>query len=573
MIYLGLYKDELDQKKYIYKDELKKKETENILTTNDDSQLIEDILTNSLNQTSIYAKKIELQDNKYSFDEIKLVIRKLWYVDNVLRFYINKNTSIKGKVTNLIEAHKQKIPIVRLCRTKSQQKDSPPVDQLYFFDERIDKRYTGSVIDSLDEEFWMYQMTAKKKQYVLLSREELNLEEYNIDGMTAEINDYSDIANYSKLTLRIPIIFVNTSKKRIINIKSHEEFFNFISKYDLNEDKLMRYLFSLKVWGSAGKQIKYFQHPREFERLIAAWLFSAKFDASPYPLHLMMIGDPGVGKSKILECLFEKMQETNQITDGSCSTIKTLIPSFKGSTPKVGDLLQANRIAFVDEFLRILMRIDSDEREPMLTTMNPLLEHKYRRFGSGNSEMEGQMTSKFISGTNPAYGTSTMSLLCKRIDTSFLSRLLIYYFDQGHSKLIREKTEQDLLNNDFWIEIDDWLSIYDYLNSFQSILNHEDLNKIFKESLRFFGKPGTDIENDKVRDQYSARYRHHLSCLADGIIKLRCVCIRDQSFEMKNEDYNIIKFTWETILESWNLDITNIEEEKIINYKKDSFFG
>ena len=75
----------------------------------DSEQVIEDILTESLNQSNIYKKKLEFLNNKYTFDELKLVTRRIWYAEDTIKFFINKNISLKGKITNLVEPHKQKM--------------------------------------------------------------------------------------------------------------------------------------------------------------------------------------------------------------------------------------------------------------------------------------------------------------------------------------------------------------------------------------------------------------------------------------------------------------------------------
>ena len=52
--------------------------------------------------------------------------------------------------------------------------------------------------------------------------------------------------------------------------------------------------------------------------------------------------------------MIEWWTKNNEITDGSCSTIKSLIPSFKSTINiQPGDLIKSNRICCVDEFLRI----------------------------------------------------------------------------------------------------------------------------------------------------------------------------------------------------------------------------
>lgn len=517
------------------------KETQQSIIGTDLITRLEEIATDDL-MNSREAPQIIKLDNPYPFSVIKSVLKEFFRKSNQLFFVINSNLKIKGKITNKVNEYKNKISLIKVVQeTIGKGENEEQVESLRFFNEKIDKRQ--KIVDGFDSDFYIYKMISDEKEYLLFSVEQLELEEYEVEGMEVEIGDMADIGNYTKINLKLPIVFINNAKTRIIQFKDHKDFFAKLPKF--TEDELMAYIFS-------SEDGLYFQHPRPFERLIGSFLFSAKYDSSPYPLHLLLIGQAGSGKSKIMECLHWKFQENNEITDGSCSTIKSLIPSFRSSTNiQTGDLIKSNRLCCVDEFLRILVRIPSEEREPQLAALNPLLEHKIRNFGSGNYSFKAKMTAKLLCASNPVYGTSDMIRLANKIDKSFISRLVVYFQNKKHFNYIAEKDEDDLKKINFTMETDLFLAMYDYLNSFKAKFDKKRINELFKDALISFGDDQESNPLVDVRSIYMARYKHHLYSICDGIVKLRCLWARDHQFKAIEEDYRNIK-------EIYNIIINNI---------------
>ena len=484
----------------------------------------------------------------YPFEDIKELIREKFKQEGILPFIINTNTTLQGKITNKVNEYKNKISLVKIVEEDIGKGDNNQrVEVLYFFNERIDRRQ--KIIESFEKEFYIYKMISGEKEYLLFALEPLELQEYTIKGMEVEMSDMADIGNYTRVNLKIPIIFVHTAESRIIKFKSKKEFFKNVPK--MTEDRLMQYLFS-------SEDGKYFKHPRYFERLISGFLFSGEYDSSPYPIHLLIIGQQGSGKSKVMENLHWKFKENNQITDGSCSTIKSLVPSFKSTiTIQTGDLIKSNRICCVDEFLRILVRIPSEEREPQLAALNPLLEHKVRNFGSGNYSFKGQMTAKMIAVSNPVYGTSDIVRLCSKIDKSFISRLIVLYQDKEHFDMVAEADESDLQECTLKMDSETFIAIYDYLNSFKSAFDKEKVRGIFDVGLVLFGQDEEENPYIDARSVYMARYKHHIACLMDGLIKTRCLFERDESFKAKKADYENLKSIWLRIIQNMGIKFDN----------------
>ena len=205
-----------------------------------------------------------------------------------------------------------------------------------------------------------------------------------------------------------------------------------------------------------------------------------------------------------------------------------------------------------DEFLRILIRIKSEDRNIELSMLNPLLEHKKRVFGSGNCNIEASMTARMIAVSNPVYGTSTMTMLCANIDTSFLSRLFIWYLDKEHIKNIQNQSY--IQENYYQMDENLFLSILDYLQSFQSTFDVQKVRQIVKGAADLIEQQNyASDELGLVRDVYDARYLHHAYCIIDGIIKTRCICEKDDAFIMKDEDLQLFEKIWLIMLAGWGI--------------------
>lgn len=504
--------------------------------------------------TSCNKRMIEKVESNYPYQIMKEAMRKRYDLDQLLCFYINKNFKIKGKITNLVEDGIVEIPlIIKATKIESNRyKEDVVVTKLFFFGEKIRSEWNQEEI--LTHKFYLHRMIVKagldQETYMLLSENKLNLEEYNIEGMLLDLEDFSDISKYARLMKKNHVVFVNSYKPSRKIFKNHKEMFSLLDDYKISKDNFFKYLFSLKI----GAKRLYFPHPNNFEQLISSFVLSAKYDSSPYPLHLLVIGKQGGGKSKAQEAVFEKLDEIVPIVEGAGSTMKSLIPSFNSQQTKAGALIESNRICFVDEFFRILMRVEKDDRENQLTHLNPLLEHKLRRFGSGNNYLDGNMSSKLFAVTNPIFGTSSMQTLCNKLDNSFVSRILVWFQSEEHYKEVTSKDENQLETFEDSFPEDLFLSIYDHCNAFKTVFDKEKVLKIYNE-----GKEKLDVQSihENVKGVYASRYKHHLACLIDGIIKTRCLLERDESFTAKDEDYLLTSQIWNEMLANWVKGIIN----------------
>lgn len=501
---------------------------------------------------------IYLSDNDFpllfNYKELQTLTRRTWREKNKLIFYIDRETCLKGKVTNEIRPYKQKLVVARRLKSNS---DTEAMEKISFFHKKEDARRWRTE-DFVSGEFWAYQFESSHRSYILLSRERLDLEHCVVEGTLVELQDNLPIGTDTKINVGLPTIFVHTVHKSKPTFKSKEELIQKTAELGLTHEKYFNFLFSAEH-KTLGK--KTFNHPDYFQYLISAFLLSA---IQEYPLHLLIIARLGSGKSTLEDAVWKKFDEETDIVEGSCSTFKVLIPSFKGNLPDAGAIVKSNRIAVIDEFLRILMRVHKDDRQAQLAALNPILEHRKRRVGSGNGTIMLSPSARVLAVTNPVWGTGSMDLLCDHIDTSFISRLLTWYQDKGHIKLVEE--QETLEDTYFDIDKHTWLGIVDYLHSFISDYDLDVVNQFFNEGLELLGEDNPDNVLQEVISVYTGRYRHHLSCLLDGIVKTRCICTGDPSFKALDQDYDTLAVIWYRMLVSWGLPI-NALDKSLLNTK------
>jgi hypothetical protein len=278
----------------------------------------------------------------------------------------------------------------------------------------------------------------------------------------------------------------------------------------------------------------------------------------------MIIAQPGTGKSTLEEVIYDKFEEDTDIIEGSSSTIKSLIPSFKGNLPDPGAILKSNRVCIVDEFLRILLRIEKEERNIQLSSLNPLLEHRKRTAGSGNGKIKLNSTCRILSVSNPVWGTKSIDILANRFDLSWLSRWFIWYQDKDHINQIQSGTK--MKKTFFFMKKDDFLSIFDYLNGFYANFDEKRVENIHMKGRSLLGEDTEENLLRSVIEIYAARYKHHILCLMDGIIKTRCICSGDDSFTANEEDYKMLETIWMKMLVEWGIyQDSMVKSEILIN--------
>lgn len=496
-------------------------------------------------------KDIKYLNNFADFEELKQLSKEIYSKNKKLNFFIGNSDIKKGKIINEVYPYKQEIEV---CFSWEQiSKQGMPIEGLSFFDEHADKRRL-KVLSSLIKEFWIYQFDSGNREYLLFSEERLELETFVIEGTILNLTDNFQVGKEKKINVNLPFLFVNKAHSQKSLFKSHDAIINKCKRLGLNEEKFFDYLFSHEDGYT-------YNHPRYFQYLMSAFLFSKK---RGFPLHIMIIAQPGTGKSTLEEVIYDKFEEDTDIIEGSSSTIKSLIPSFKGNLPDPGAILKSNRVCIVDEFLRILLRIEKEERNIQLSSLNPLLEHRKRTAGSGNGKIKLNSTCRILSVSNPVWGTKTIDILANRFDLSWLSRWFIWYQDKEHIDQIQAGTK--MKKTLFFMKKDDFLSIFDYLNGFYANFDEKRVENIHMKGRSLLGEDTEENLLRSVIEIYSARYKHHILCLMDGIIKTRCICCGDDSFTANEEDYKMLETIWMKMLVEWGIyQDSRVKNEILIN--------
>ena len=95
----------------------------------------------------------------------------------------------------------------------------------------------------------------------------------------------------------------------------------------------------------------------------------------------------------------------------------------------------------------------------------------------------------------------------------------------------------------FVVDVDDFVSVLDYLNSVDSVFDEGRVTEVYDSH--------KDIFSDDLSDYYSNRCRHHIDCIMDGLVKTRCLFEGDDSFVASDEDYEGLREVWGYLVSGW----------------------
>ncbi len=500
----------------------------------------------------------------FNFAQVKVLTRAVHKATGLIKFFISNEKIISGKIVAEIYERKQNLPIATLTQSRK-EKDGEHEISVSLFGSMITKQ-SHIILKEIKFPFYVYRFISEfQQEMVMLSLEPHDIGDYIVTGMIVECDDFKALSDSAKLHTKLPFLFAQTVQNRILQFKDHAEFIKRIGYLEINKTNLFEFPFTLSVLENKQVVNYILLHPKWFKWLIWAWLLhSRKGLGNKYPLHLMWIGVQNSGKSTQFNALHQKSKEVRSIFSGSSSTLKGLIPSFHASPPQLGYLTESNRFAFCDELLRCLIRSqpgkDSDDKYEYVGLLNDLLEHQKRECGSGISSVNVTMTSRVIAAFNPMRGMHNVTDVLKLLPPSFSSRWLIVWQGSDHIDMIRNAKMDDLKKTDYHLEIDDWISIIDYLQSFNAKYDMDILIQIKNDS--------QSILNDTLLDHYSSRHLHHLECLIDGIIKARCLFKKDPIFNATPEDYEVLRSIWQNIISSWveTKDIKFMDIDRRIKY-------
>ncbi len=547
--------------------------------------------------------EINFIDSDYwnTWDMLKGHMKKMWghkeeYIDESPSwcFLAHSKDKIKGK-PQLVENVQKKIPLIRLAvkkkiEGKGDDKFETAVQSFYFFDERFDRRYDGSLRDTFSMYFYFYQIiTDDEKKYYILSQKKLPSENCEFNGMLVEIPDFAEMNR----NLKIPSIsgfFIVKDFEPAVKIIPKKDLIEYTKENKITEQEWLDFL-ARHPLGTINN------FPLEVEMLRSAFVLSGKCDG--WPLHLGYLGPPGTRKTMgQIETLSHKFSEEPRIAEGSGWRLKGLIPSFKQAIADVGFLAKAERIGFIDELWKMVERELNNHQETatnLLGDLNYLLEHKRRVVGSGNTgEVEVQSGAKFLFASNPVSRRKTLSEHIGLIDPTFMSRVLWWVQDKAEQELVlgvdgfykippqpmQDQAPSEILprntpksNSDWdmvlgnrkkglvlgklWGEYgsrDMFLTLFDTCYSF--------LCEIDDDKVAALADVITALAVEPMKSSvWRPRAYHHVRLLIDGLCKHRCLFRDyDNSFTPKEEDYVMAERILIRMVHGWNTDLSPKED-------------
>ncbi len=519
----------------------------------DDS--IEDSVISSYSRLGKCSEGIVAIPQAYNYNQLSKLTNGVYHKTGLVKFYISKEQTLRGQINAEIYEHAQEIPIAIVIESKKIDKETgePRYKRIKLFGEKF-TRNEVNVIKEITLPFYVYRFISEgNNEYILITLTQCEIGDYVITGVQTKCDDYKMLTDSVRLPTKLPFFFAQGIQNRVIKFKNHNEFKIKLENLKINKENFFDYPFTTDKKNKTVKLL----HPTWYKWLIWAWLtHENKGLINNYPLHLMIIGSTGSGKSTLMNTLHAKSKETRDIFSGAGSTLKSLVPSFKYHPAQIGYLAGSNRFAFCDEFFDCLTNTkttkEGSQREESVKIMNDLLEHQKRAVGSGVSKINKvKMTARIIAGTNPLRGMKNVNDLTNLYDASFLSRWLIYFQTKNHVEMTSNSNDSDLKQYKFKIPLNDWISILDYLQTFSA---EYDLDKVLEI---YNNIPNVFSEN--LNKHYKIRHKHHIECLIDGIIKTRCFLDRDISFKAKEEDYKILKDIWLNVIKSW-IDLSQVRD-------------
>lgn len=474
-----------------------------------------------------------------SWEAIKEHILGLQAQSNDLFFVSHKEDEIVGKPQGLYEVTK-KIVLVTKAVKMIRDIDSGefyPRSKTIFIDEPYDKRYSGAREENVGFQFWIYRLVEHGVEYMVLSEKELSPQQYRLRGMIIDLKDSSEL-NKTLSLKSISKLFITVENEPNIKPMSKEKLIPFVENLGLTKEEFIEYLYTHP------SDNKVYSHSEQYSRIRIYQELSGKYQG--YPLHLMIWGNVGRGKTIELECIDDKFNEDKGIYEAGAGTIKGIIPSWSVKPANQGHILKCVRRCLIDEMNKLIGKNKNyEDDKDNFGELNFLLEHKLREISSGNDNgIKAQATAKITLATN-AHGTKRfLHEHVGVLDQSTMSRILHLVVDTEETDFVKKNRVKKISHNK--ISNDEWLSIYDSCQNFLVDYDEEKIRDICDKTMS---------ASEKFRKVWEPRSLHHSVLLLDGIVKFRCLFSGNSGFNAIKEDYEELEKIINYLMSSWTYSL------------------
>jgi len=520
-----------------------------------------------------YTKDVNWIDDDYFNNSWKrLKIKNLGLINKGGKLFqiFSKENNITGKPQ--IRDNDVKTTITLIVKAVKKEKDSEDKISYKFIDDSYNRRDDGYEEEVLEEDYWVYDVVDKGIKYIVLCSKKLeNHEVHTFSGMKVKINHSKEFDKNLVCRGSANLFFCHDAESTIkplppVEIIPYVK--DFIKRNNMDEEKFKKMMFEYIFFHPNG--IIYNQ-PEDYMLLRHAQLLSGREEG--YPLHFFLWGGFGVGKTQEIECVDYIFDES--ILEAANSTPKSLVPSFSERIPNPGFIISCNRVALIDEMMKMVDNAmnntrNSNDVKNQLSNLNFILEHRSRRANSGNGNLFCKPTSKMIVTTNPSMKSKYIHQELEIMDPSTFSRCLCYVKGESHVKFIEENklrkcantyplycmkkgVEKENITSKVKVIAQDlrsfYVTVYDSCQHFLSKVSEERVAKLFQTLVAFAKNP--------MKTMWKRRGLHHTKLVLDGIVKYRCIFKDfDPGFEATDKDYDDAERILIGMVKNWDYDMS-----------------
>ncbi|KKN69340.1 hypothetical protein LCGC14_0441990 [marine sediment metagenome] len=467
--------------------------------------------------------------------------------------------------------------ITLISEAVKKDKEGNEIIAYKFIDDTYNKRDDGYEKSVLEESFWIYNVTCEGTRYIVLAKKKLeNHEVHRFNGMNIRVPHKKEFEKNLACRGSSNFFFCKNAESTII-AKPKEELIPyaqaFMKRWGLDA---IKYHEMMRDYIFTHENGFIYNQPEDYMMLRHAQLLSGKDEG--YPMHLFVWSSFGGGKTQELECLDNIFHEG--ILEAANSTPKSLIPSFNSNPPDPGFLLKSNRVALIDELMKMIDNAVNNSRgmadvKNQLSNLNFIFEHRKRNANSGNGGIYCIPTMKTVMMMNPSMKSKYIHQELDVLDPSTMSRIVPFVKSEKHLEFINSnvlkkcakgvglydgestgKTKSITSNpypfahflNEFYV------TIYDSCQHFLSNAKQTFLDSLNNLVLTLAKNP--------MKTVWKRRGKHHIKLLLDGVTKYRCLFKElDPTFESTQEDYDICERILVEMVNGWSVDMTIHNDE------------